>query len=182
METAIIAIALVLALFCICATVNNIEVNRIGAKYYGRIVRKPTIRYTLDDGLDPKTYAPARAHGTDAGADLRTPTMVRVPPHGSALVHTGVHIELPAGTCGLLVSKSGLMVHNAITSTGLIDEGFTGEIVIRVFNDSSDWYAFEEGDAVSQVAVLPVCYPTYRYASKIRGGERGDNGYGSTGR
>lgn len=178
METIVIAIAITFCFYCLCAMVSHVEINRIGAKYYGKITRKPTIRFTLD----PKAYAPERAHATDAGADLRAPVEVLVPPHDSALVNTGVHIELPMGTCGLLVSKSGLMVHNAITSTGLIDEGFTGEIIIRVFNDSPNWHTFHAGDKVSQVVVLPVCYPTYEYATEISGGERGDNGYGSTGR
>lgn len=182
METIVWAVAFAFCLFCVCATVNSVATRRIDAKCYGRVTRRPTIRFALDEGLEPMVFAPERAHDTDAGADLRSPTEVRVPPHDSALVRTGVHVELPEGTCGLLVSKSGLMVHNALTSTGLVDEGFTGEIVIRVFNDSSDWYTFHAGDKVSQIAVLPVCYPTYAYASEISGGERGDDGYGSTGR
>ena len=139
---------------------------------------RPTIRCVLEEGAK----LPERAHDTDAGADLRTPVEVLVPPHDSALVDTGVHVELPPHTAGLLVSKSGLMVHNALTSTGLIDQGFTGKIIIRVFNDSPDWYTFRAGDAVSQMVVFPVLFPTYERSDSIEGGERGDDGYGSTGR
>lgn len=178
MDTLLITLAATFCFLCLCATVNSVLTNLTNARYYGKITRRPTIRVALDDGA----ALPERAHATDAGADLRTPVEVRVPPHDSALVRTGVHIELPEGTCGLLVSKSGLMVHNALTSTGLIDQGFTGEIIIRVFNDSSDWHTFHAGEKVSQVAVLPVCYPTYVLADSIEGGERGDAGYGSTGR
>ena len=161
METIALAVTFAFCFYCVCAAVARVEINRIVAKRPPTVPLEPTVRFTIDEGLEPMVFAPDRAHDTDAGADLRTPIDVRIPPHGSALVHTGVHIELPAHTCGLLVSKSGLMVHNAITSTGLIDEGFTGEIVIRVFNDSSDWHTFLAGDKVSQVAVLPVCYQTY---------------------
>lgn len=170
-------IAAAFCFWCACATVNSVAVARIRHRQGGRGMR-PTIRTVLDEGA----FLPERAHATDAGADLRTPVEVRVPPHDSALVHTGTHIELPPGTCGLVVSKSGLMVHNALTSTGLIDEGFTGEIVLRIFNDGPDWHTFRAGDKVSQVAVLPVLYPTYELVDELRGGDRGENGYGSTGR
>ena len=74
------------------------------------------------------------------------------------------------------------MVHNALTSTGLIDQGFTGEIIVRIFNHHTEDYVFEAGKAVSQIAVLPVLFPSYRQVDAIEGGERGDAGYGSTGR
>ena len=81
------------------------------------------MRVTLDEGA----YPPTRAHATDAGLDLRTPCDVMLPPGASATVGTGVHVELPPGTCGLIVSKSGLNLRG-ITTTGLIDEGYTGEV------------------------------------------------------
>lgn len=141
-------------------------------------ILQPTIRCVLDEGA----ALPVRAHDTDAGADLCAPTDITVPAHGSAEVDTGVHIQLPPHTCGLLVSKSGLMVLNALTSTGLIDQGFTGEIRVRVFNGGDEDYHFAAGEKVTQVAVLPVLYPTYEQVERIEGGERGDDGYGSTGR
>ena len=138
----------------------------------------PTIRYALTEGA----YPPERAHGTDAGADLRTPATFRIPPHDSAVVDLGVAVELPPHTCGLLVSKSGLNIVHALTSTGLIDEGYAGTVRVRVYNDSPDWHVFREGDKVTQLVVLPVLYPRYERADHIVGGERGMNGFGSTGR
>jgi len=141
----------------------------------------PDIRYTLNDGLGSDVYAPRREHMTDAGADLRTTCDVNVPAHGSAVISTGVHIELPKGTCGLLVSKSGLNVKFALTSTGLIDEGYTGEILVKLYNDGDYDYFFHAGDKVSQLVIIPVIYPTYVYSNKLDSGERGDAGFGSTG-
>ena len=71
---------------------------------------------------------PEKAHETDAGYDLRTREWIFVPAHGSALVDTGVHIELPANKVGFLKSKSGLMVKHGITCEGVIDAGYTGSI------------------------------------------------------
>ena len=127
-------------------------------------------------------FTPRRAHDTDAGADLRTPHDVWVPAHDSVLIDTGVHVELPPNTRGELWSKSGLNCNSCITTTGLIDEGFSGTIKVRVYNHGNNAYHFQAGDKVTQLVVSPVYYPTYVEAEEIQAGERGNAGYGSTGR
>lgn len=132
----------------------------------------------LDDGA----YMPSRGHRTDAGLDLRTPKVVTVPAYGNATVDTGVHVALPHGCAGLLVSKSGLNVKHDVTSTGLIDEEYTGSIVVKVYNHGGEDYVFEAGDKVTQLVVIPVvCEPLEQVAAFNRT-ERGGNGFGSTGR
>lgn len=131
--------------------------------------------------LDKGAYMPVRAHDTDAGLDLRTPLDVAVPAHGSAVIDTGVHVELPEGCAGLLVSKSGLNVHHGITSTGLIDEGYTGSIVVKVYNHSDEDGYFLSGDKITQLVVIPVRYESVEIVDAIDGGERGGAGFGSTG-
>lgn len=132
----------------------------------------------LDDGA----YMPSRGHRTDAGLDLRTPKAVTVPAYGNATVDTGVHVELPHGHAGLLVSKSGLNVRHSITSTGLIDEEYTGSIVVKLYNHGAEDYEFKAGDKITQLVVFPVvCEPVKQVSCFIRT-DRGDNGFGSTGR
>lgn len=132
----------------------------------------------LDDGA----YMPSRGHRTDAGLDLRTPKAVTVPAYGSAVIDTGVHVELPHGCAGLLVSKSGLNVMGDITSTGLIDEGYTGSIVAKLYNHGGEDHEFEAGDKITQLVVIPVAYEPVQRVSGFNQTERGDNGFGSTGR
>lgn len=132
----------------------------------------------LDDGA----YMPTRGHRTDAGLDLRTPKAVTVPAYGSVTVDTGVHVALPHGCAGLLVSKSGLNVRHCITSTGLIDEEYTGSIVVKLYNDSGEDYEFEPGDKVTQLVVSPVVCEPLEQVAAFGATERGDNGFGSTGR
>lgn len=132
--------------------------------------------------LDNRAYMPARGHSTDAGLDLRTPEAVTVPAYGSVTVDTGVHVALPHGCAGLLVSKSGLNVKHDITSTGLIDEGYTGSIVVKLYNNGSEDHEFEAGDKVTQLVVIPVVYEPLEQVSVFNATERGDNGFGSTGR
>lgn len=132
----------------------------------------------LDDGA----YMPTRGHKTDAGLDLRTPKAVTVPAYGSTTIDTGVHVALPHGCAGLLVSKSGLNVKHSITSTGLIDEEYTGSIVVKLYNHGSEDYAFEAGDKVTQLVVLPVVREPLGQVTAFKRTARGDNGFGSTGR
>lgn len=132
--------------------------------------------------LDPGAYMPERAHEQDAGLDLRSRETTWVPANGSAVFHTGVHIELPKGCAGVLVSKSGLNTNRGITSHGLIDEGYTGEIVVKLYNHSSEPYTVNKGDKISQLVIIPVCKPEMELVSVLGDTERGSNGFGSSGR
>lgn len=132
--------------------------------------------------LDTSAYMPSRAHGTDAGLDLRTPVAVTVPAHESVAVDTGVHVALPHGCAGLLVSKSGLNVKKDITGTGLIDEGYTGSIVVKLYNNGGEDYEVKAGDKVTQLVVIPVVREPLEQVAEFNRTERGDNGFGSTGR
>lgn len=132
--------------------------------------------------LDNGAYMPSRGHATDAGLDLRTPKAVTVPAYGSVTIDTGVHVALPHGCAGLLVSKSGLNVRHGITSTGLIDEEYTGSIVVKLYNHGSEDYEFVVGDKVTQLVVIPVVRDPLEQVAAFRPTDRGDDGFGSTGR
>lgn len=132
--------------------------------------------------LDNGAYMPSRGHETDAGLDLRTPEAVTIPAHGSVAVDTGVHVELPHGCAGLLVSKSGLNVKHDITSTGLIDEGYTGSIVVKLYNHGDRDYHFYPDDKITQLVVIHVRYEPVEIVKDLDESERGDAGFGSTGR
>ncbi len=136
------------------------------------------MRITLDNGA----IQPTRAHDTDAGLDLYARVFQIVPAHGSAIFDTGVHIELPPGTAGLLVSKSGLNVHHDITSTGLIDEGYTGSICVKLYNHGDADYHVNCGDKIGQLVVLPVLYEALEVVDGLSETDRGESGFGSSGR
>ena len=132
--------------------------------------------------LDKGAYMPERAHATDAGADLRTPHDVIVMPNDSVVIDTGVHIELPPNTVGMLKSKSGLNVKHGITSEGVIDVGYTGSIRVKLYNHSDKPCELKAGDKVSQLVVMPILIPTFELVDELEKTERGDGGFGSTGR
>lgn len=133
--------------------------------------------------LEESAYKPSRAHATDAGLDLRTPVAVTVPAHGSVVVDTGVHVQLPVNTVGMLKSKSGLNVKHGITSEGVIDSGYTGSIKVKLYNHTSYPYAFNAGDKITQLVILPLAYVgELEQVSELDDSDRGDSGFGSTGR
>ena len=132
--------------------------------------------------LDEGAFAPTRAHKTDAGMDLRAKESGRIPAHGYRTFHTGVHIQLPKCCAGLLVSKSGMNRDLGITSTGLIDEGYGGEIMVTLHNNDPWPYLVSEGDKISQLVIIPIRYEDVEIVDNIEPGERGNAGFGSTGK
>lgn len=143
--------------------------------------------------LDIGAKMPTQAHpGKDAGWDLYAPEDIVVPARrgilwwrreGSAVIDTGVHVQLPRGTAGLIVSKSGLNVKHGITSTGLIDQGYTGSIHVKLYNHSRRDYHVQRGDKISQLCVLcMMALPSLELVDELDESERGARGFGSTGR
>ena len=136
------------------------------------------IRVLIDDGA----FMPERAHELDAGYDLRTPTKLFVPAHGYAVVNTGVHMEIPAGYVGMLKSKSGLNVKYDLTGEGVIDAGYSGAIVVKLYNHGYTDFMFEPGDKLIQLVIVPVLTPELEQTNQLWDSERGVNGFGSSGK
>lgn len=132
--------------------------------------------------LDPRAKMPTRAHLWDAGMDLYAVDGATIPAGGSACFNTGVHIDLPPMSVGFLKSKSGLNVKHGLTSEGVIDAGYTGSIVVKLYNHSGVDYEVRAGDKISQLVILPIMVPDLEVVDELEETERGDNGFGSTGR
>lgn len=132
--------------------------------------------------LDKGAFMPVRAHDTDAGADLRSPIDTVVPARGSRVIDTGVHIQLPHGYAGMLKSKSGLNVKHGITSEGVIDEGYTGPIKVKLYNHGDEPYSIERGDKITQLVIVPCEYVNFELVEGLDDSERGGEGFGSTGK
>ena len=140
------------------------------------------MRIKLDEGA----ILPTRAHTEDAGMDLYAREDKVVPARGSAVFDTGVHIELPYGTVGMLKSKSGLNVKHGIITEGVIDAGYTGSIVAKLYNLSDDDYLVKSGDKITQLVIMtyerPDVFAGFKIVDELNATDRGDNGFGSSGR
>lgn len=132
--------------------------------------------------LDPLSYLPRRAHEDDAGFDLFSPKHDLIPAKGYTIIDTGVHVAIPKGHAGLICSKSGLNMRYGILSDGLIDSGYTGSIKVKLYNMSDNTYEIRPGDKISQIVFIQIVEPMLIECIKLPETERGDNGFGSTGR
>lgn len=142
--------------------------------------------------LDPGAFMPEKAHPDDAGYDLFSPIETRVPGSyfsfdhtmhiGSTTIDTGVHIAIPKGYVGMIKSKSGLNVKHGLTAEGVIDSGYTGSICVKIYNHSSNAYRFERGDKIAQLVIMPISDEALELVDHLDETERGDGGFGSTGR
>lgn len=141
------------------------------------------IKVKLDEGA----YMPERAHKWDAGFDLKTPKEFFLYQFDQQTVDTGVHVEIPEGYVGILKSKSGLNKKFGITSTGTIDAGYSGSIQVTMHRHDEHPGAamerFDAGNKITQLVILPLAdIDELVQVDEIKSGERGDNGFGSTGR
>ena len=128
---------------------------------------------------------PTRAHKNDAGLDLYAREQQTIYAGGSAIFDTGIHVDIPVGYVGMLKSKSGLNVKHGIVSEGVIDAGYTGSIVVKLFNHSKEIYTVHAGDKITQLVILPIITPDYKIVDspdEFGESERGDRGFGSSGK
>lgn len=132
--------------------------------------------------LNKGAKMPTKAHEADAGFDLYTPERKVIRRNDSATIDTGVHIEIPRGYVGFLKSKSGLNVKCGITGEGVIDSGYTGSIVAKLYNNGDDLVILEAGQKIIQIVFLPIPEIELVQVDAFKNTERGDNGFGSTGK
>lgn len=136
------------------------------------------MKIMLDEGAKV-----SRAHPYDAGLDLYARETQIVPAKESAVFDTGVHIELPLCTTGFLKSRSGLNVrHGIVSDGGVIDAGYTGSIRVKIYNHSGYDYTVHAGDRIAQLVILKCELPELELVDSLEETDRGDNGFGSTGR
>lgn len=141
------------------------------------------IKVMLDDGA----IMPTRAHEDDAGLDLYSPVSFVVPgdPEWNACyaeIDTGVHIQIPKGYVGDVKSKSGLMMNDNITTDGTVDSGYTGSVRVKLFNHGRSSVRIEKGQKIAQLVIKKIITPKPVLVTSFEKTERGDNGFGSSGK
>lgn len=131
--------------------------------------------------MEDKAKIPVRGHEDDAGLDLRSPETKWVHPGGHEIFDTGIHVAIPRGYFGLIASKSGLML-KGITTRGVIDSSYRGSIGVVLYNHGSEGYLVKEGDKIAQMIIMPIELPEIEYVDLLDETDRGEGGFGSTGR
>jgi len=127
---------------------------------------------------------PAYAHVGDAGLDLFASAETLVQPGGSALIPTGICIQLPPGMEAQVRPRSGLALKHQITvlnSPGTIDEGYRGEIGVILINHGQQPFKVELGMKIAQMVIQPVIRVKVEASDALDMATRGEKGFGSTG-
>lgn len=169
-------------MFGILKRLKELEKNmqRINADHNALVSRidNPVIRVQLDKFA----FMPGKAHEEDAGYDIFTPIDFEVKPHNSFTIRTGVHMCCEIGNVLFIKSKSGLNVKASITSEGVVDAGYTGEIQVKLYNNSNKIMSFHRGNKITQIVPLVIPQnPVLIRVDELGKTDRGKNGFGSTG-
>ncbi len=130
--------------------------------------------------------APTRAHAGDAGLDLYSSEAARLEPGTRTSVGTGIAIEVPPGHAALVLPRSGLAAKHGISlvnAPGLIDEGYRGEVRVLLLNtDRADAFEIAPGDRIAQLLITPYAIVDPVEAAALSESQRGEGGFGSSGR
>ncbi len=137
--------------------------------------------------LHPDAVVPSVAHEGDAGCDLVAVESCTLRAGGGrALVATGLAVAIPEGHGGFVLPRSGLASRHGVTcanAPGLIDAGYRGEVKVALVNlDPNDDYQVEVGDRIAQLVVMKVESPSFRIVEELPSAQRGEGGFGSSGR
>ena len=137
--------------------------------------------------LDPGLPVPAHARPGDAGVDLRAAESVTIAAGGHrALVPTGLAVAIPRGYAGFVQPRSGLALKHGITclnTPGLIDSDYRGELKVLLVNTDPDTdFEIARGDRIAQLVIQAVEHPDFVEVDQLEDTERGEGGFGHTGR
>ena len=128
-------------------------------------------------------------YGTEysAGADLYLlgDDPVTVAPHETKLLKTGISVEIPEGYCGLIFARSGLASKRGLApanKVGVIDADYRGEVMVALHNHSEKDAVVDGGERIAQLAIVPFIKAEFELADELSSTERGEGGFGSTGR
>ena len=152
------------------------EINNIAK------LRTIKVELTHEDAVLPKY-----AYPSDSGFDLHATEEVIIGPFGRALVPTGLKVSFEEGYEIQVRPKSGLAIKQGLTvlnTPGTVDQGYTGEIQVIVFNTNNTTVTIPKGMKVGQAVLCPVVQGKFvmiETVETVEDKDRGTNGFGSTG-
>ena len=128
-------------------------------------------------------YQSAAAAGMDLLAANDDPLVLQ--PGGRALVPTGIAIALPEGTEAQVRPRSGLAAKHGVTvlnTPGTIDADYRGEIKVILINLGQSAFTINRGERIAQLVLAPVTQLAWEEVDALDETERGEGGFGSTGK
>ena len=134
--------------------------------------------------LTKSARLPKKAHAGDLGYDLFADEEISIWCGATTLVSTGIAIEFPEGYGGLIKDRSSIATkRNLFTVAGVIDNGYTGEIKVAIYNASDGYEVIRKGEKFAQLVLVPTTdFQVEQVDELISADKRGDAGFGSTGK
>ena len=142
--------------------------------------------------LSDTMIVPTKAHDTDACFDIYADALsssdsgeICIFPHETVLIPTGFATNIPHGYWGAIFARSGLASKQGLRPANciaVIDEPYTGEWKVPLHNDSEDIRVIHHGDRIAQFTLLPYYDIQLEEVNELDGTDRGDGGFGSSGR
>ncbi len=132
--------------------------------------------------LHESSQVPKKGHLNDAGWDLYSFETVSIPSDATVLVSTGIAVAIPKGYAGLIWDRSSMGVKGVHRHAGVIDSEYRGEVKVCLHNTTKETYHIEKGDRIAQLLIQEV--PTFiqHVVKELDSTQRGDGGFGSTGK
>lgn len=125
---------------------------------------------------------PTKGNLSDAGYDLYSTEKVSIPAGATVLVSTGISMEIPEGYVGFIWDRSSMGVNGIHRHAGVIDSGYRGHIKVCLHNTTKDVYHVEHGDRIAQIVIQQCPHFELCLVDSLDDTERGNGGFGSTGR
>lgn len=136
--------------------------------------------------LDKNAIVPTYGTQYSAGADLYAlpDGDITVKPGQTVLVHTGIAVSIPEGYGGFIFARSGIATKRGLApanKVGVIDSDYRGEIMVSLYNHSSEKQVISSGERVAQMVIMPYVKADFCECEGLDDTERSTGGFGSTG-
>lgn len=139
----------------------------------------------LYEDAEVPTYGSVLSAGMDLYAHLGEHEMLLIKPHETIKVGTGIAVEPPVGYFGAVFARSGLATKQGLrpaNCVGVCDWDYRGEYIVALHNDSEEEREVRNGDRIAQLVFLPYITGEIKVVDELSNTERGDGGFGSTGK
>ena len=133
--------------------------------------------------ISPNGKVPSQKHASDIGYDISAYNDVTLKSNEVTLVNTGIAISLPQQCAGFVLPRSGLSTKHKITlinSPGLIDPGYTGELLVPLMNHGGKDYEIKAGDRIAQLVLVNTHGVDFKVVDSLPETDRSSGGFGST--
>ncbi len=173
----------------LCQDCSEVIRGDCGAEVSYTITRKINKTLTKDQPLKTKVnfvrnhsvaQTPTRAHGSDAGNDLYAIEDVQIQPRTLEKIDTGLAIELPEGTVGLIKDRSSMGFKKIHVFAGVIDSSYRGEVGVLLYNASDKVFTIKKGERIAQLLVQDVYNVEWNEVKSLDQTDRGSGGFGSS--